>query len=316
MSVLPGCGRNPGNADNSLKLWYRQPASVWEEALPVGNGRLGAMVFGDPVHERLQINEESIWAGSKINNNNPNALKTLPVLQKAIFESRYKDALKLADENFLGTPPRVRSYQPLGDLYIDYEWNGTPENYSRELDLETGIATTRFTVGGKRIIQEVFASAPGNIIVVHISSEDGLPVNASFNMNRKKDAVVRAKDKILELTGQIIDQDDPKSGPGGEHMKFAGELRLTSRSGLAVAGDSCLIVKDATDIIIRLTAATDYNINKLDFDRSVDPVATCKSILDRTEGVPFKDLKSSHLKEYQKIFSRVSLSFGADSLNC
>ena len=314
MSVLTGCERNPGNTDNSLKLWYRQPASVWEEALPVGNGRLGAMVFGDPVHERLQINEESIWAGSKINNNNPDALKTLPVLQKALFESRYKDALKLADENFLGTPPRVRSYQPFGDLYIDYEWNDTPENYSRELDLETGIATTRFTVGGKRIIQEVFASAPENILVIHISSEDGLAVNASFNLNRKKDAVVRAKDKILELTGQIIDQDDPKSGPGGEHMKFAGELRLTSKNGSAVAGDSCLIVKNAGDIVIRLTAATDYNINKLDYDRSIDPSATCKSILDRTEGVPFKDLKKSHLEEYQKIFNRVSLSFGVDSL--
>jgi alpha-L-fucosidase 2 len=314
MSVLPGCGRNPGNADNSLKLWYRKPASVWEEALPVGNGRLGAMVFGDPVHERLQINEESIWAGSKINNNNPDALKTLPVLQKALFESRYKDALKLADENFLGTPPRVRSYQPFGDLYIDYEWNAIPENYSRELDLETGIATTRFNVGGKRITQEVFASAPGNILVIHISSEDGLAVNASFKITRKKDAVVRAKDNILELTGQIIDQDDPRSGPGGEHMKFAGELRLTSKNGSAVAGDSCLIVKNASDIVIRLTAATDYNINKLDYDRSVDPLATCKSILDRTEDVALNDLKKSHLEEYQMIFSRVSLSFGVDSL--
>jgi alpha-L-fucosidase 2 len=104
-----------------LKLWYKQPASVWEEALPVGNGRLGAMVFGDPMNERLQLNEESIWAGSKINNNNPDALKALPELQKALFANRFKDALKIADANFLGTPPRVRSYQPLGDLFIDYK---------------------------------------------------------------------------------------------------------------------------------------------------------------------------------------------------
>ena len=88
-------------------------------------------------------------------------LKHFLLLQKAIFESRYSDALKLADENLLGTPPNIRSYQPLGDLLIDYEWNGTPENYSRELNLETGIATTRFTVEGKRVTQEVFASAPG-----------------------------------------------------------------------------------------------------------------------------------------------------------
>ena len=144
------------------------------------------MVYGDPVHERLQLNEESIWAGSRINNNNPKALKTLPLLQKAIFESRYRDALKLADENFLGTPPNIRSYQPLGDLLIDYEWNGTPENYSRELNLRTGIATTSFTVAGKKITQEVFASAPDNIIVVHISSPDGLPLMPPLRCSGKR----------------------------------------------------------------------------------------------------------------------------------
>jgi alpha-L-fucosidase 2 len=312
--LMTFCERDNAKQDNSLKLWYKQPAVAWEEALPVGNGRIGAMVFGDPVHERLQLNEESIWAGSKINNNNPNALKTLPALQKALFESRYKDAWKLADQNFLGTPPRVRSYQPLGDLYIDYDWNGKTENYTRELNLETGIATTRFTVGGKGVTQEVFASAPGNIIVVHISSQNKVPVNASFKMTRKKDAVVKINGNVLELTGQIIDQEDPKSGPGGEHMKFAGELRLSVKNGSTVAGDSVLIVKNATEITVRLTAATDYNIDKLDFDRSINPTAKCKSILDRTEGMQLKELQRSHLEEYQKLFNRVSLSLGADSL--
>jgi hypothetical protein len=128
-----GCNRNPDIENNSLKLWYSQPALVWEEALPVGNGRLGAMVFGDPVNQRLQINEESIWAGSKINNNNPDALKNLPALQEAIFESRYKKASEIADENFLGTPPRIRSYQPLGDLLISYkcDWNCSHLIHSR-----------------------------------------------------------------------------------------------------------------------------------------------------------------------------------------
>ncbi len=313
--VLNNCRRNTEKDDKPLKLWYRQPAIVWEEALPVGNGRIGAMVFGDPVHEHLQLNEESIWAGSKINNNNPAALRTLPHLQKALFESRFKDALQLANDNFLGTPPNIRSYQPLGDLLIDYGWNQTPEDYYRELNLKTGIVTTRFRVAGKAVTQEVFASAPGDIIVVHISSVDGMPLNASFRLTREKDAYVKTEgNNIIKLKGQIIDQEDPKSGPGGKHMRFAGELRVTTIKGTLSANDSMLVVNEAEDIIVRLTGATDYNIDLLDFDRSRDPDALCMSILDRTDGMQIKEIEKNHLAEYQKMFERTSLSFGPDTL--
>ena len=313
---LYGCDRQSEKINDNLKLWYKQPAAAWEEALPVGNGRIGAMVSGDPVHERLQLNEESIWAGSRINNNNPKALNALPLLQKAIFESRYSDALKLADENLLGTPPNIRSYQPLGDLLIDYEWNGTPGSYSRELNLATGIATTRFTIEGKRVTQEVFASSPDNIIVVHISSPDGLPLTASFRMSREKDAVVKTNgNNMIQLSGQIIDEDDLKSGPGGAHMKFAGELRIIAEGGTITARNDIITLKQANGITLRLTAATDYNIEQLDFDRSIDPAASCKMILDRTEGMSYKELADSHLEEYRKMFDRVSLSFGSDTLS-
>ena len=314
--ILMGCNRNSESPVNSLKLWYKQPAAVWEEALPVGNGRLGAMVFGNPVNERLQINEESIWAGSKINNNNPNALKSLPELQKALFESRYKDALRIADKNLLGTPPRIRSYQPLGDLLISYKWAGKPENYHRELNLETGIATTSFTADGRNYLQEVFVSAPDNILVVHIKSSDKGFINASFTMSREMDAQVRAVDRnTIILDGQIIDKDDPLSGPGGEHMKFAGELRLTAKGGHAEAANETILISGAEEVIVRLTAATDYNFEKLDFDQTTAPSAICKSILDKTEKKSIGELKKSHLDEYQSMFSRVSLSFGEDSLS-
>ncbi|HBQ83123.1 MAG TPA: glycoside hydrolase, partial [Bacteroidales bacterium] len=313
---LAACNRSSEIPDNSLKLWYKQPAAVWEEALPVGNGRLGAMVFGDPVNERLQINEESIWAGSKINNNNPNALKSLPLLQKALFESRYKDAFGIADKNLLGTPPRIRSYQPLGDLLINYKWAGKPENYQRELNLETGIATTSFTADGKTYSQEVFVSAPDNIIVVHIKPLDKGFINASFTMSREIDALVRAVDRTtIILNGQIIDKYDPLSGPGGEHMKFCGELRLTATGGHVEAANETIIVSGAEEVLIRLTAATDYNFDKLDFDRLVAPSAICKSILDKTDYKSISELRKSHLDEYQPVFSRVSLTFGNDSLS-
>jgi alpha-L-fucosidase 2 len=309
------CSKGPSGRENSLRLWYRQPAAVWEEALPVGNGRLGAMIFGDPVTERLQLNEESIWAGSRIDNNNPEALETLPKLRKAIFESRYREALKLADENFLGTPPRIRSYQPLGDLLISYDWNAEPKNYTRELNLLTGVATTKYTIDGKEITEEVFASSPDNILVAHISSSGDLPVNASFRLAREKDAVARAgSDGSIRITGQIIDEDDPLSGPGGDHMKFAGELRLTARGGTVAADQDSLIVQGARDITARLTAATDYNINILDMDRSIDPGSVCSSILDKTGNCSYRDLMEHHLAEYREMFDRVIFNLGADTL--
>jgi alpha-L-fucosidase 2 len=162
----------------------------------------------------------------------------------------------------------------------------------------------------------VFASSPDNIIVVHISSPDGLPLTASFRMSREKDAVVNTNgNNMIQLSGQIIDEDDLKSGPGGAHMKFAGELRVIAEGGTITARNDIITLKQANGITLRLTAATDYNIEHLDFDRSIDPAASCKMILDRTEGVSYNELADNHLKEYSKMFDRVSLSFGPDTLS-
>lgn len=314
--MLNSCSETRHDKNNSLKLWYRQPAAVWEEALPVGNGRLGAMVFGDPVNERLQLNEESIWAGSKLNNNNPDALANLNRLQTAIFENRYKEAAAIAEKYLLGTPPRIRSYQLLGDLIINYKWNEEPSDYRRELDLETGIASSSFSVDGDNFMEEVFVSSPDNIIVVRIAALDKGSINASFVLQREKDAVIKASgNKALILSGQIVDHDDTLSGPGGEHMKFAGEMRFNTKGGFSEAKDSIICISGAKEIIIRITSATDYNMNILDFDRSIDPTLICKNILDKTEGVSYNELKKIHLDEYTSLFGRVSIDLGGDSLD-
>jgi alpha-L-fucosidase 2 len=303
-------------SDNRLTLWYKQPAALWEEALPVGNGRLGAMVFGDPIHERLQLNEESIWAGSKINNNNPGALKHLPEVREALFNGEYKRALELSNTYLLGTPPRIRSYQPFGDLTIDYEWSAPPGAYRRGLDLRTGIATTRFDVDGLTYTQEVFVSAPDNILVVHVRSSNGGTITASVALRREKDALIRAfPDGRIRLTGQIHDDDDPLEGPGGPHMRFAGELRLISRKGVVSAANGSLKVTGSEEILLLLTAATDYDLSKLDFDRSIDASATCATILDKAAAHSEEALARRHLSEYQPMFGRVSLRLGSDSLD-
>jgi len=110
----------------SLELWYKKPAATWTEALPVGNGRLGAMIYGDYQHENIQLNEESVWAGTKMNNNNPEAKAHLGEIQQAIFHKEYKKALELSNKYMVGTPAQIRSYQPLGNLFINYQWKGEP----------------------------------------------------------------------------------------------------------------------------------------------------------------------------------------------
>jgi alpha-L-fucosidase 2 len=312
---------------NQLTLWYKQPAKVWDEALPVGNGRLGAMVFGNAEKERIQINEESIWAGCPVNNNNPGSLAHLPEIQKALFDSKFKEAWQLANDNMLGTPPRIRSYQPLGDLLINYAWKTKPDNYRRSLDLKTGVAATEFTVDGKKYSQEVYATVPDNMLIVKIKALNGGAIDADFTMTREKDAVVTTTpDGKLLLTGQIIDAEDKGSGPAGAHMKFTGEARLTHAGGKveSVVGDGpgavpssgpALKVTGAREVTIRLTAATDFSIEKLDFDRTIDPAATCKKILDAADDKSDKDLMKRHLAEYQPMFNRVALDLGGSALD-
>lgn len=300
---------------NYNKLWYRQPAKTWNEALPVGNGRLGAMVFGNTTNEIIQLNEESIWAGSKINNNNPEALKHLKDFQQAIFESKYKEALEVGSTYFVGIPPRVRSYQPLGNLLIDYKWDIAPTNYNRNLDLNNGVVTTSFDVQGKRFSQKVYASAPDNIIVVQLDAENQGVINATIGLQRDIDAVCTAfANGTIKLKGQIIDVDDTQRGPGGAHMKFNGELRLKTIQGTVKAEKDKLIISNAKSVTIILTAATDYNIEKLDFDRAINPEANCKIILDKAVKLSSNALEKRHLNEYQPMFNRVKLNFGTDLL--
>ncbi len=298
-----------------LELWYDKPASSWEEALPVGNGRLGAMIFGDPVNECIQLNEESIWAGSKINNNNPRALKNLKKLQQAIFDSHFEEAEKIASENFIGTPPRIRSYQPLGDLMIKYDMPGEMTDYRRSLDIRTGVAKVTYKINGNGYSETIFSSAPGNLIAIEIAALDDLPVNSSVQLAREKDAAVEVSEdgKIL-MSGQIKDEDDPLTGPGGDHMRFAAEVRFkVDKGSMQVSGNS-LMFKDARRITIVLTAATDYNLGLLDTDRSIDPAAVCNDILNKAGNIDFRKLMEIHTAEHRSMFDRVSLTIGSDSL--
>jgi len=300
----PGRGTNP-----AYVLWYNQPAKEWTEALPLGNGRLGAMVFGQTATEQIQLNEESLCAGSPIDNNNPEAHKNLKQIQQLILEDKLTEAVSLAEKSMIGTPPRVRSYQTLGDLFLDF---GEREiaAYRRELDLNKGICKITYTSKGVNFTEEVLASAPDNLIAIHLKASKNNALNLTVRLEREKDAVTRAEGNMLLMTGQVTDKDDSLRGPGGAHMRFQAQLEAISKGGRVVPDGNRLVVDHAGELTLLVTAATDYNIDKLNFDRSIDPVAVCEKILDKAEKKDFASIEKTHLAEYQPIFSRVSLDLG------
>ncbi len=179
-------------AAEPFQLWYTQPAATWNEALPLGNGRLGAMVFGDPAHEHLQLNESGIWAGRLLDRNNPEALQSLPEIRKLLFAGKAHEAELLADRTLIGIPRRLPQYQTLGDLHIDFPATQSVTNYRRELDLATAIATVTYTAHGVTFKREYFSSAPAQMIVMRLTA--GQPGQLSFTatLTRERDAELKS----------------------------------------------------------------------------------------------------------------------------
>ncbi len=308
------------------RLWYRQPAKEWTEALPVGNGRLGAMVFGDPAEELIQLNEESLWAGCPVNNNNPLALKSLGEVRRLLFAGEFGKAGELAEKTMLGTPPRIRSYEPLGDIRLDFGSPAGPgapaaaahpwRSYERDLSLREGIAGVVFEdTTGRKWTREVFVSAVDDVLVVRVLGGPGAKIDVRVRLGRERDAVTSAVSRNeLAMTGQIVDAADPLKGPGGAHMRFAARLLALPEGGRVAAAEdgAALRITDASSLTLVLTAATDYDIGKLDFDRSIDPAAKCAAILSKAARFSPHELKARHAAEHGALFARVALDLGDD----
>ena len=295
-----------------LELWYKQPAATWTDALPIGNGRLGAMIYGDYQNENIQLNEESVWAGSKINNNNPEAKAHLSEIREAVFNGEYKKANELSSKYIVGTPARVRSYQPLGNLFINYNWKEKPSKYRRSLNINTGIYKTEYSIDGNRVVQEVFSSAVDDVIIVSVSAEN--PFSASFILSREFDEKNELKDKgkkqkpIVSLAenkynssakeasivGQIIDVESVGQGVGGKHMRYASVMKILSIDGNSASFTSDTAagfdISNARTIVLLITGATDYDINKLDLNPAINPLLTCNEILEKVSQEKYSDL--------------------------
>ena len=300
------------SVNEEMKLWYEQPAAEWTEALPVGNGRLGAMVFGGIEKERIQLNEESLWAGEPINNNNPQASANLSLIQQLLLGGQIEEARILSEKYLLGTPPRIRSYQTLGDLWIAFDSTGEETNhYRRELALDNGVATVTYQTGGVEFTRRLFVSAADNVLIMRISAEKSGMINLTVRLTREQDAVVSAPaDNILLMQGQINDKADSLSGPAGLHMRFAAQLVALNEGGKISSENSQLQVEKADELTLIMTAATDYNIEKLNFDRLLDPLKKCERILAEIKDRSVTELENRHVNDHRRLFNRVQISLG------
>jgi alpha-L-fucosidase 2 len=302
-----------------LELWYESPAANWNEALPLGNGRLGAMVFGTPARERFQLNEESLWAGCPVESYPPDYLKHLNEVRRLLFAGDNAKAQSYGEKHLTATPTSFRSYEPLADLWLDFGTVETVEGYRRELDLTDAVARVTYRHGESTITRESFISAPDNLLVVRVKTNQPGTLKFTASLTRERHATVTAADKNLHLDGQIVDVEKKDggfddnaggSGPGGAHMKFAGRLEARVDRGTVTAVGDQLLIENAGEVLLLFTAATDYNLTQLNFDRSIDPARISEDILAKVKDKSWQTLLDSHLTEHRKMFKRVSLQLG------
>jgi alpha-L-fucosidase 2 len=309
--VLSGCNSEYRSSREHV-LWYASPTQEWTEALPVGNGRLGCMLFGNPANERLQLNEESLWGGVNVPNNNPGALAHLPEIRELILDDRIPEAYDLAEEYLSGIPGKTRSYQTLGDIFLRFIDTAEVTGYRRELDLETGIARVSFLREGGMIEYEVFASAPDDVIVISLRSERKGGLDMVIAMLRPQDAEISVTGDRIIMRGQVIDPDEPDKGPAGAHMRFYAYLLPLNHDGTITGRDSVLYFSGGTRLVMVFSAATDYSVINLNFNSSDDPTQRGNEAVSLASHKSLKQLRDRHVSDHSSMFNRVSLSLGED----
>lgn len=302
-----------------LRLWYREPATVqsekeagwswqnsqaWSRALPVGNGRLGGMVFGGAPTERIQLNESSLWSGRQQDADNPEAAAALPEIRRLLFEGKYTEAQKLTYERLAclgpgsgrgnGAKGPYGSYETLGDLRIAFEGHADPTQYRRELDLNTAIAATSYRADGAAFRREVFASLPAQALIIRLTADRPRSVTFSATLSRPECAEVKADgERGLAMSGTLSE---------GRGIRYVARLRAVAQGGRVQANARGLRVEGANAVTLILCAGTSY--------RGVSPERLTQDQLLHAVGQSYERLREEHATDHQTLFSRVSLDLG------
>jgi len=287
-------------------LWYTNPASTWTEAIPIGNGRLGAMVFGGVTQERLQLNEDTLWAGSPYDPVNPLAREALPQARQLVNEGKYRQAANLISARVMARPLSQMPYQTVGDLFLKFPEPKNLSNYKRELDLNTAIARVTYTADGVSYTREIFASAPDNVIVLRITADKPRAVSFTASMQTPMKATVETDGKdtlIMRGVGGTA------HGIPGK-INYEARVKVLTKGGRLVANKDSLVVTGANQAVLLIAAATSYK--RFD-DVSGDPEAIVKRHLASAARKSYDRLRSAHVADYLRLFQRVTISLGDEN---
>ena len=303
--ALSGFARAEGPAA-PLKLWYDRPAERWVEALPLGNGRLGAMVYGQPAREEIQLNEESIWGGSPHNNVNPKAAAALPEIRRLIFAGRNAEAQALCGEAICSQNGNGMPYQTVGSLRLDFDGAENYTDFYRDLDLERAVATTRYTAGGVTFTREVYASFAEDLLVVRLTASQPRALNFTLRYDTPypADRIAQSieQGRILRLDGAAQDHE----GVEGK-VRFCALTRIDQRGGrIRPAGDAQLRVEGATEATLYVSIHTNF----VDYQTlTADPVQRARDGFRRILPQRARSL-AAHTERYRELFGRVRLDLG------
>jgi alpha-L-fucosidase 2 len=316
-TVMAGCGKSmlakrpsdtpaaPPTRDQLL-LWYDQPASQWTEALPVGSGRLGAMIFGGAGRERLQLNEDTLWAGGPYDPDNTDALPALSEIRRLIFAGQYRQAEELAKARMMAKPLTQMPYQTVGDLLLGFPGVGTFEHYRRELCLDRAVARTTFSSGGVTLEREIFASAVDQVIVVRLSNDKPGSLDFDVSMQTPEDATLNVEPSgTLNLHGR-----NHASAGVAAALVFEARVLVLPSDGTIGAENGAITVRAATSATLLIACATSYR-NYRDSSGDPAPVVTRRLAAAREKG--FERLLADHVDDHQRIFQRVSIDLGTSA---
>jgi alpha-L-fucosidase 2 len=296
--------------NRGLKLWYNKPSgNTWENALPIGNGKLGAMVYGNVEQEAIQLNEHTVWSGGPNRNDNPLSLDSLNIIRKLIFDNKQKEAEAIANRVIISKKSHGQKFEPVGSLQLAFEGHKNYSAYYRELDIEKAVAKTSYTVDGILYTRETFASFPDRVIVVKLSASKpgSISFRAFITTPQKKATITTTNSKELVIAGTTSDHEGVKG-----MLEFKGLVRIKTEGGIVSSNDTSLVINKATSAIIFISIATNFNSYR---DVSGDENKRALGYLDKAFSKSYNALLAAHFSSYQKYFNRVKLELRGGSSN-